>query len=147
MINDFLINDINLDGFQMVQGGLFRKQQAPLMTLWKNAVQFNPTAYTMLNRCEAVHLLVDIKARQIVVRPCPSSDADAILWNRNPEEPKTTRIECASFTKQLFNSWNMESAFHYRSAGILVRYEDRMMLLFDFRRAEIWNGIKRVKGA
>ena len=84
MINDFLITDINLEGFQVVHGGYFQKQQASQMTLWKNAVQFNTKTFQTLSNCECIRMLVNKKARQILIQPCPSKDPDAISWLRTP---------------------------------------------------------------
>lgn len=145
MINDFLITEVNLEGFQIVHGSMFRKQPVPQLTLWKNALQFNTASYNLLSRCDTVHILINQKTRQILVRPCPSKDTDAVAWIKNPVEPRATRIECTSLMKQIFSGWGFDAAYHYRSSGILVKNEERLMLCYDFRKPEVLDGLKLVK--
>ena len=145
MINDFIISDVNLEGFQVVHSGYFLKQQAPQMTLWRNAVQFNTMAYLMLSKCECIKMMIHNKARQILIQPCASKDPDAITWLKNPNDAKTTKLLCEALTRQIFVSWDLDKALHYRTNGTLVRSDERLMMLFDFKSAEAWNGMKMVK--
>ena len=145
MVNELLIGNINMEGFQVIHGVYFQRQQAPQMTLWKDAVQFNQTAYSMLSKCESVKMLLNAKSRQILVQPCLSKDPNSIAWLKNPDDPKTMKLLCEQFTRQLFDAWGLETAYHYRAYGTLVQSDERLMLLFDFQKPEVWNGLKLVK--
>ena len=142
---DFVIGDISMDGFQIVQGRYFSRQLESALTLWRRAVSFNVPAYTALNNCESIQLLVHPDAKRIVIKPSLSKDQDAINWIKDPSNPKSTKLECSMFTKQLFETWGWDETLRYRAIGKLVKFDRKLMLLFDFRHPEIWEGMKLVK--
>ena len=61
------------------------------------------------------------------------------------DDPKTRRLACEPLTRQIFDGWGWDINYHYRTNGMLVRSEDRLMMLFDFKTPEIWDGMKMVK--
>ena len=142
---DFVIGDISMDGFQVVRGRYFSRQLEPALTLWRRAVSFNVPAYTALNNCESIQLLVHPDAKRIVIKPSISKDQDAINWIKDPSNPKSTKLECSMFTKQLFETWGWDETLRYRAIGKLVKFDRKLMLLFDFSHPEIWEGMKLVK--
>lgn len=145
MPEDFVIADINMDGFQVVRSQYFSRMLEPSMTLWNSAIAFNGPSYNALNNCEAVQLWVHPAAKRILVRPCPSKDPDAVNWIKNPTNPRTTKLECSMFTKQLFSAWGWDTALRYRTNGKLVKYDRKLMLLFDFNNPEKWKGTNMVR--
>ena len=142
---DFVIGDINMDGFQVVRGRYFSRQQEPALTLWNTSISFNIAAYAALNNCESIQLLVNPDAKRILVKPSLSNDQDAINWIKDPSDPKSTKLECSMFTKRLFETWGWDETMRYRTNGKLVQFDHKLMLLFDLSHPEIWNGIKSVK--
>lgn len=142
---DFVIGDINMDGFQVVRGRYFSRQLEPALTLWNTAISFNIAAYTALNNCESIQLLVNPDTKRILIKPSLSKDQDAINWIKDPSDPKSTKLECSMFTKKLFETWGWDETMRYRTNGKLVQFDRKLMLLFDLNRPEIWNGIKSVK--
>ncbi len=143
--DDFIVGDISLDGYQIVRGKYFRRLIEPYMSIWNRSIQFNVPAYTALTNCESIQLLVHPTERKVVVKPVLSKDPEAINWIRDPSNPKTTKLECSMFTKQLYEQWGWNEALRYRSNGKLVKYDRKLMLLFDFTHPEIWKGMKLVK--
>ena len=95
---DFVIGDISMDGFQVVRGLYFSRMLEPSLKLWNTAISFNVPAYSALNNCESVQMLVNLEQRKILVKPVPSKEPDAINWIRDPAKPKTTKMECSLFT-------------------------------------------------
>ncbi len=143
--DDFVIGDISMDGFQVVRGQYFSRQLEPAMTLWNTSISFNVPAYNALNNCESVQLLVNPDTKRILVKPAPSKGSDAINWIKDPSDPKTTKLECSMFAKQLFETWGWDQTLRYRTNGKLVKFDRKLMLLFDFSRPEKWKGMKLVK--
>lgn len=145
MSEDFVVGDISMEGFQLVRGQYFSRMLEPALSFWYNSLSFNVAAYAALNNCESIQLLVNQRSRCILAKPAPSKERDSINWIRDPANPKTTKIECSMFTRQLFEKWGWDEAYRYRTVGKLVKYDKKLMLLFDFTHPELWQGQKLVK--
>lgn len=142
--DDFVIGDISMDGFQIVRGCYFSRQLEPALTLWSTSISFNIAAYTSLNNCQSIQLLVHPGTKRILIKPTLSRDQDAINWIKDPSSLKSTKLECTMFTKQLFETWGWDKAVRYRTNGKLVKFDRKLMLLFDFNHPEVWKGTKQV---
>lgn len=145
MQEDIVIRDISMDGFQVIRGRYFSRQLEPALTRWNTSISFNIPAYTALNNCESIQLLVNPDTKRILIKPSLSKDQDAINWIKDLSSPKSTKLECSMFTKQLFERWGLDKTMRYRTDGKLVQFDRKLMLLFDFNNPEIWKGIKSVK--
>ena len=145
MQDDFVMADVNMEGFQLIRGQYFSRQADPIMTLWKSAVGFNKPTYTALNNCEAVQIFVHPTEHKIIIKPSPSKEPDSINWSKDALTPRNSRLECSLFTRRLFRQWELDEKFRYRTNGKLVRSNRSVMLLFDFTEPEIWDGTKMVK--
>lgn len=142
---DFIMPDITLDGFQIVKGRYFSRISEPIMTMWESAVQFNVPAYSALNNCEAIQMMVNLEKRSILVKPTASMEPDSINWIRDPLHPKATKLECTMFTRTIFATWQWNPERRYRINGKLVKVGKGIMLLFDFNKPEEWEGMKMVR--
>ena len=145
MAFDFDIENISLDGFQVVKSTYFGRQTDPAMTIWRSAIAFNTASHEALNNCETIELRVNEKAKSILIKPISSKDSEPIPWKKGKEKSKTNRLECSKFAKHLFDTWNLAPEFHYRTTGKLVQCDRKIMLLFDFSKHEVWSGSKLVK--
>lgn len=145
MAIDYGIVPVSLEGFQVVRSKYFVRQAEPIMTLFKSAVSFNVAAYEALNRCESVIIMVNEKEKSFLVKPSASKEGDAIRWVKGKEKPKIARIECTAFAKQIFKMWELNDEYRYRAVGRLVQAEKKIMLLFDFKECEAWDGAKIMK--
>lgn len=137
---------ISLDGYQVVRSSYFAHQSPPSLTIWDKAISFNCISYQMLNNCESVQILCNDNSRSILVCPEASKDNDAIGWKgQSSNNPKYHRIDCANFSRSLLDRWKLDSKYRYRAFGRLVQADKKVMLLFDFRYAEVWDGKRVVK--
>lgn len=53
------IEEISMDGFQVVSGDLFARRSgyySPTCTIWSGGITFNKVALTALNNCERVRI-------------------------------------------------------------------------------------------
>ena len=137
------IREISLEGYQVVRGKYFTRKYEPSMTLFASAISFNGAAFESLNNCDSVQFLVNEQNKSIIVKPVISKGPDAINWNKNKN--KSVRIECTSFTKQLYEAWQLKTDCRYKSTGVLVQSDKKVMLLFNFQKAETWRGTSLVK--
>ena len=142
---DFVIGDVSLDGFQVVRGHYFSRASEPSLTVRPNSLTFNIAAYAALNNCEAVQVLVNRDSQRILVRPINSSEPDAVSWIKDLDSPKAKPIECSVFTRQLYEKWGWDPNRRYRANGKLVKYDKKLMILFDMTDPEIYEGLKMVK--
>ena len=136
-----LIQEISLEGFQVVRSELFRRAlrvSAPTATIWPNRISFSRSALAALNNCERVRFEINSAKRCLLVVPVTEMDRDNVRWTKDSKEPAVRMIECLAFTKQLYNSWGWFSELAYRATGRIVSYEKKVMLLFDFSNAESW---------
>ena len=142
---DFVIGDVSLDGFQVVRGHYFSRILEPSMTIRATSLTFSIAAYNALNNCEAVQVLVNQESRRVLVRPISSSENDAVGWIKNLDSPKSKPIECSAFANQLYDVWEWDKKRRYRANGKLVKYDKKLMLMFDFTDPEIYEGMKLVR--
>lgn len=141
-MNDYGIDEISLEGFQLVHGQLFANTPAPTMSIWYSSIAFNVACYSALNDCGAIQLRVHHTERKIVIAPCPSKDRDAVNWQKAPGTQKSKKIECSKFAHPLFERWGLNKDARYRAPGKLVMADKKIMILFDFSDPEVWEGSK-----
>jgi len=66
---DNLMTEIDLEGFQVVNSQYFSTMNAPQMTIWCDSVSFSQAAYTQLNNCEAISIMLNKDKKQILISP------------------------------------------------------------------------------
>ena len=143
--NELFIDEIKLDGFQVISGNLFKKESQPLLSMWANRIAFNKQAIKALHYCETVQLRIHPKKKQILVSPISSSDKDAIAWCKTTELKQPLKLECNTLTSQIYSMWGWNKYWHYRTYGKQVKSNGKVMLLFDFSDCECFDGNKPVK--
>ena len=137
------IQEIGLDGYQVVRSQYFSRMNEPTMTLWYSAVGFSAAAHEALNNCECIQLMVNEKQKSIIIKAVNSTEPEAIAWNK--AKSKSARLECSAFTRQLYESWGLDSEVRFRTCGMIVQCKKEIMLLFNFQHPESWRGQKLVK--
>ncbi|MCM1364332.1 MAG: hypothetical protein NC122_03945 [Faecalibacterium sp.] len=145
MAFDIDIKTVSLEGFQVVQRKYFCHQAEPTMTIWNTAIAFNAASHDALNNCESIEVRIKEKEKCIAIRPIPSKEREAVQWIRGYKNSKYNRIECTQFARQLFESWKLDSQYHYRTVGRLVQYDKKLALLFDFSQNEMRSGSKLIR--
>lgn len=139
------LKQINLDGFQVVNSSLFSSLNAPSMTIWPDSVSFSQAAYTALNNCEAISIMINNEAKSILISTVPSNSTNAVLWRKSKNVTKYCKLSCSTFARQLFEEWNLDEKARYKTIGRLVQVDKKVMILFEFENAEKWLGDKAVK--
>ena len=141
-MNEYGIEEISLEGYQLVRGQLFANTPEPTMSIWYSSIAFNVACYSALNDSGAIQLRVHHTDRKIVIVPCPSKDRDAVNWQKAPDKQKSRKIECSKFAHQLYDLWGLNKDARYRAPGKLVTADKKVMILFDFTDPEVWEGTK-----
>lgn len=138
------MNEVSLEGFQLVRAQMFGRASEPSMTIWPTSVAFNMACYSALNDCACIQIMVNTNDRKIAVIPCPAKDADAISWLKGKENKKYKKLDCSKFGRQLFETWGLNKEYHYRAMGRLVAVGQKVLLMFDYSSPEAWRGLKMV---
>lgn len=144
MQDEFNINEISLEGYQIVRGQYFSRQIEPSLTLWYSSIAFNLASFSALNNCESISIMINSNTRCVIIKPVSSKDRDAVNWLKPPDSQKYRKLECSKFTRQLFELWGWDKDLHYRTNGRLVSADKKLMLLYDFSKPEAWRGLKLV---
>ena len=132
------IPEINMEGFQVVSGDLFTcyaRYYYPCCTLWLNA----------LNNCERVRIEIHPIKKCMLVIPVTAKDSDSLRWVTGVKEPQPRKIDCKAFTSKLYEVWGLDESLNYKTTGIIVSSENKIMLLYDFNNAGSWKQKEKVK--
>ena len=135
------IQEISLDGFQVVSGEMFTnytRTTNPTATLWNSSLSFSKAALISLNGCERIRVEINPNTKCLLIVPVTTKDKDNVNWVKGIKEQVPRKMECRRFTSQLYKTWNLDPEFVYRTAGRVVTAKNKVMLLFDFNKAESW---------
>lgn len=133
--------EISMDGFQVVSGEMFShfpKISEASCTLWSTSISFSKSSIIALHSCEHILIRVNAKEKCILLSPAPSSDKDSISWLKDAKNLQAKKIDCKLFTSQLYKTWGFDETYCYRSYGRIVSVDNKVMLLFDFKKPESW---------
>lgn len=142
------LSEITMDGFQVVSGDMFShfpKTSEPSCTLWSWSISFSKSSIIALNCCEHILIRVNAKDKCILISPTTSNDKDKITWTKGIKDVQAKKIDCKQFASQLFSSWGLDEEYCYRSYGRIVTANNKIMLLFDFKKAESWKCRSKAK--
>lgn len=133
--------EVSMDGYQVVSSSMFShfpKTSEPSCTLWYTSISFGKSAVKALNACDRVLIQVNAKSRGILIVPVSSKDKDGIPWLRDSKIVEAKKMDCKAFTSQLYQTWGFDPEYVYRSYGRVVKAENKVMLLFEFKNCESW---------
>ena len=135
------INEISMDGFQVVSGDFFTyisKTTAPTLTIWDGSISFSKKNLLLLNKCENILMQINAGEKKIIIIPAKSLDKDAIRWIKRVDPLEARRISCQRLTDKLYDMWNWDKDYIFRSSGRLVTSNNKVLLYFDFQTPESW---------
>ncbi len=136
-----LINEISMDGFQIVSGEYFcnySRVNAPTITIWDGTLGFSRQNLVLLNTCENVVLRINGEAKKILVIPAQSKDKDAIKWIKKTNPLEAKKFTCPKLTDLLYETWKWDKDMIYRAIGQLITIQNKVMLYYDFSEPESW---------
>ena len=139
------IEEVSLDGFQIVSSDMFvhlpRKSDATC-SIWPTKLSFSKLVLSGLNNCEYVRIEVNPNTKCLVVIPVTSSDKNSIRWIKGQKKFYIRNMESKRFGNLLYNTWGLDPDYNYRAIGRLVAVNKKVMMLFDFNNAELWQSKK-----
>lgn len=145
MINN--LEEMSLDGFQIVKKEMFQhlpSSKNPTCTIWPTRISFSRSALVALNFCECIRMEVNPTTKCLLVCPTLSNDRDSIRWIKGTKDQSVKNLESKQFGEQIYNAWELDPEFNYRTIGRLVSARNKIMLLFDFNEAMMWKSKPRV---
>ena len=100
------IEEMSLDGYQIVNAGLFhhpaRKCEATC-TVWPSRISFNKLALEKLHYCDYIKIQVNPTTKCLLVCPVTSSDKDGIRWIKGERKSSCViwnqRLLASSYTR------------------------------------------------
>ena len=137
------INEIKLDGFQIVRSEMFVKRMTrysePTCSIRPNCIYFSKPALRALGNCDNIRIHVNAESKKLLAVPVSSTDRDAIRWSKHKGDVVESRkIECTPFSEELYKAWDFDRENAYRTVGNLYRIDGKIVLLFDFSQPESW---------
>ena len=142
------VQDINMEGFQVVSADLFcnyQRADAPTITMWIDQISFSKAAVNALNNCERVRMEVNSQTKGILLVPVSTKDKDGIKWMITGKDPHGRKLECRAFTEKLYKIWEWDTDRVYKAAGRIVVSDQKVMLYFDFSAPDSWEYGSRMK--
>ena len=134
--------EINIDGFQVVKGDMFQvsyRRQAITLSIWNDEISFSKAAIDALHGCERVRIEINPSTRNILIIPVTEQDKDNVRWAKTSSDGiKPRKINCTRFSKLLYKTWGWNLEMAYKAEGKVVTYNQKVLLLFDFSKAEYW---------
>lgn len=140
-----MLKQVSLDGFQVVNSTLFCSLNSPSMSIWVDSISFSQASYAALNNCEAISIMLNNSTKEILITTVSSNAQNAVNWKKGKEVVKYCKINCASFTKPIFEDWGYEEKAKYKAIGRLVQVNGKIGIIYDFTNAEKSYGEKAVK--
>ena len=137
-----MVNEISLDGFQVVSGQYFynaTRVSAPTITFWDGSIGFTKQDLLLLNSCENVLIQINSTDKKILIVPTTSKDKDAVRWIKKVDPLEARKISCQRLTDKLYETWGWDKDMIYRAPGRLVTAANKVMLYFDFSKPESWH--------
>ena len=56
------------------------------MSMQRKCIVFNSAAVKQLNNCEAIQIMINEAQKVVLIKPVPSHDSEAILWNKGEKK-------------------------------------------------------------
>lgn len=72
----------------------------------------------------------------------PRTGLAALGLIKGEKEKFLRNLESKAFGEQLYQKWNLDPDYTYRSVGHLVTVNQKVMILFDFSHPEVWKTCK-----
>ena len=143
------IQEISLEGFQVVKGEMFRRgifrPSKPTASIWPTSICFSKAALTALNNCERIRIEVNSVRRCILIVPVTEMDKDSVRWMKNGKDCYTRKMDCPAFTAQLYSNWGWQNNLAYKAVGNIVTSDRKVMIMFDFNDPITWEFKEKAK--
>ena len=134
--------EISLEGFQVVNGDMFQvcyQRHAITLSIWNDEISFSKAALEALHNCERIRIEINPNNRCILIVPVTIQDKDNVRWATGKSgDIRPRKITCMRFTSLLYKMWGWDQDMVYKVEGKVVTYNEKVMLLFDFSKAEFW---------
>ena len=134
------VDKFDYDGYEVVRREWFSKANCPAITIKYGSIALNVRAIKKLNECRFVHILMNIKKKSMIVKPCEEDDKDSLQCNRINKQGKlvSRTITGKVFTTQLYKDmkWNIGSTI--KVLGTLLKCRDEKIFVFNLINAEAY---------
>lgn len=126
------IDNLNLDGYQVVRGRYFANNYNPSMTISKDKISFNTACLKKFEDVTYVELLLNSVRKCIAIRPCSPDNPNAINWGVLKGEKWFARPKsCKGFAGALFDIMEWEEDTKYKFYGNYIEEDGEKLFVFE----------------
>ena len=129
------IENICLDGYEVVSGESMSLFGQPLVTFDGLSVFFNAASLQMLPEAESILFMIGRHDRTICANPCRNGEKAAFRWSSYSGRREARKGTCKGFILRLmkFTGWSFD--FKYKLLGSVVQNNGSLLLKFDINSA------------
>lgn len=124
-------------GFQVVRQQFFSLLEKPTLYFTDEKLSFSTNCMKRFRNVEYVEILFNPVEKKLAIRPCPSSNPNAIKWGRNIKGRwHTSAKSCRGFSGPLFERMEWEGGQRYRISGQYINNGNQQLLVFNLDNNE-----------
>jgi hypothetical protein len=134
------VDRFDYEGYHVVRREWFSKVNCPAVTLKYGSVVFNVRAIRKLNECRFILILINIKEKIMIAKPCEEDDKDSLQWSRIDKQEKVVprQITGKVFTAQLYKDMNWDIESTTKVLGTLLTCKNERIFVFNLVNAELY---------
>lgn len=136
---DQVIEDIEIDGFQVVRREYFAHLFEPAVSIKVDNITFNSACIRRFPGVQYVQLLINPDQKRLVIKPCDEDAKDAIKWcniKNEKQEPRT--VNCKIFGAKLFDMQRWTTNCRYKLLGLIAKSSGEQLVAFSLEDTEVY---------
>src|SRR5574344_415725 len=136
---DQSIQDIEIEGFQVVRREYFAHMFEPAVSLKIDSITFNCACIRRFPNVQYVQLLINPDQKRLVIKPCDEDAKDAIKWcniKNGKQEPRT--VNCRIFSAKLFDMLKWITTCRYKLLGLVAKSGGEQLIAFSLEDTEVY---------
>jgi len=134
------VDRFDFEGYEVVRREFFSKANCPAVTIKYGSIIFNVRAIRKLNECRFIQILIDLKRKLMLIKPCDEDEKDSLQLSKVDKHGKVVprQITGKIFTAQLYKdmNWSIESTM--KILGTLNTCKSERVFIFDLSNAEAY---------
>lgn len=134
------MDDLDLDGFQVVRREFFAHMYEPSCTFNNCKFNVNTACLRRFPTSDFAQVLVNRENKILALRPCPEGSRDSFQWattgSNGKRKPKP--ITCRLFFAKIVSLMGWDPKHRYKLLGQLVHSNDEYLIAFDLTATEVY---------
>ena len=129
------IEQINLEGYEVVRGEFVSQSGKPVVTFDGFVVSFNAASLKILPEAQSILFMVNRHDNTLCASPCKNGEKSAFRWCGYDNKKMSRQGTCIEFILRLmkFTSWTFD--YRYRMLGSVAEADGGLLLKFQLGSA------------